>query len=238
MSTLLQALATILNVSGDCSNSSETFPSESSTTNNKAARSSSTWPQDVDPESGFRLPLPRRDDLDDDEKKVYDKLADTDSRRLAGLRGPSGIRLYNPKLAEKANALSRYLRFESGVSEQIREVAILITAREMNSRFEWAAHEPEALRQGVPQEIIDVIKYRKSLAGLTETDAVIIQFSRQMFGPKKVDSETFAQALEIFGPKKLVVLVDLMAHYSATAALLCAFDVQLGPDQKALLPLP
>ena len=33
----------------------------------------------------------------------------------------------------------------------MREVAILTTAREMDSQFEWVAHEPEAIKEGVPQ---------------------------------------------------------------------------------------
>ena len=42
-------------------------------------------------------------------------------------------------------ALNRYLRFEAGFTPRMREIAILATAREMDSQFEWCAHEPEAL---------------------------------------------------------------------------------------------
>ena len=73
---------------------------------------------------------------------------------------------------------------------------------------------------------------------LPEAEAVIIQFGREMFRQKKVTSETFAHVLKIFGPKQLVELVALMARYAATAAELCAFDMQLYPDHKSLLPLP
>ena len=199
---------------------------------------SQALPEDVYPESGYRLPLPKREDLDDYGKTVYDKLGSPSRPKLAGLRGPSGIRLHSPKLAEKANALSRYLRYESGLSGQVRELAILVTAREMDSQFEWTAHEPAALKEGIPQETIDIIKYRRDTAGLTELESVIIRFGRQMFGEKRVGSDIFARALKICGPKQLVELVALMTNYSATAALLCAFDMQLSPDKKPLLPLP
>ena len=39
----------------------------------------------------------------------------------------------------------------------MRELAILTTAREMDSQFEWVAHEPEALKEGVEQSVIDVV---------------------------------------------------------------------------------
>ena len=37
---------------------------------------------------------------------------------------------------------------ELRLSGPVREVCILATAREFNNAFEWAAHEPEALRVG------------------------------------------------------------------------------------------
>jgi 4-carboxymuconolactone decarboxylase len=120
----------------------------------------------------------------------------------------------------------------------MRELAILVTAREMDSQFEWTAHEPVAIKEGLSQEIIDVVKYRRDVAELPETEAVIIQFGREMFRNKRVSSETFACALKIFGPKRLVDLVALMANYSATAVGFYAFDMHVDPDKKLLLPLP
>ncbi len=196
-------------------------------------------PKDVDPNSGFRLPLLKKEDLDEYGKKVFDKMLGPGGHLLVGQRGPTGIRLYSPKLAEMHHEQSQYLRYHSGLSGPVRELAILTTAREMDSPFEWAAHEPQGLKEGLPQSIIDVVKYRKGVEGLPETEAVVIQLGRQIFGKKKVDSDTFARALKIFGPKHLVDLVGLMGSYSATAALLTAFDMQLDAQQKQyVLPMP
>jgi len=197
-----------------------------------------TVPADVDPQSGFRLPLPKREDLDEAGKRVYDTVADPKGGTIVGLRGPGGIQLYSPQYAEHARPLNRFLRYQSGLGERVRELAILVTAREFNSRFEWAAHEPEALRAGVAAAIIDVIKHRKSTAGLDEADAVIIDFGREAFGAKSVSSATFARALEQFGPERLVNLVGLMGNYAGTAILLATFDMQLRPGETAILPVP
>jgi len=194
-------------------------------------------PSDIDPNSGFRLPLPKREDLDEAGKKQYDR-ASAPGATIAGLQGPSGIQLYSPKTAANVAALNRYLRFEAGFSPHVREVAILATAREMDSQFEWVAHEPEALKEGVPQNTIDVIKYRRSTDGLDETDALIIELGRQLWRDHKVKSETFAKLKAIFGPNKLVELVMLMGNYAATAALLTAVDMQLHAGKKPLLPIP
>jgi 4-carboxymuconolactone decarboxylase len=194
-----------------------------------------TMPADIDPQSGFRLPLPKREDLDEVGKRAYDR-ANTPGKTIVGLRGPSGIHLYSPKTIDAHNVMNQYLRFQV-FDAKTREIAILAVAREMDSQFEWAAHEPEALKEGVPQQIIDIIKYRKSTEGIDETYAAIIELGRQIFHDHKVTSAAFARVKALLPPNKLVELVLLMGNYAATAALLCAFDMQV-PEGKPLLPVP
>jgi 4-carboxymuconolactone decarboxylase len=195
-------------------------------------------PADVDPQSGFRLPLPKREALDEAGQRMYDRLSDPSGGTIAGLRGPGGITLYDSKLAELNNALNQYLRREAGLGGHVREVAILTTAREFDSQFEWAAHEREALKEGVSQATIDAIKTRQSLDGVAEADATIIALGREMFAAKKVAPATFARALKQFGPRGLLDVIALMGNYAGTASLLAAFDMQLPPGQKPLLPMP
>jgi 4-carboxymuconolactone decarboxylase len=134
------------------------------------------------------------------------------------------------------NTLSHYLRHESGMAPDVREIAILTTAREMDNQFEWTAHEPAALREGVPAEVIEVIKRRGPTQGLADTQATVIELGRQIFDKKKVDSELFARGRKLFGERGLVELVMLMGNYAAVAALLTTCDMQLAPGQKPLLP--
>ncbi len=194
-------------------------------------------PADIDPQSGFRLPLPKREDLDDAGKRAYDRAA-TPGKTIVGLRGPGGIRLYSTKTVELTNTITDHLRYDAAYGPTVREVAILTVAREMDSQFEWAAHEPEALKVGVPAAVIDVIKHKKATDGLDEKDAAVIELGRQMFrGDHKVSSECFARVRKLFDPATLVELVLLMGNYSATAVLLAAFDMQV-PAGKPQLPMP
>ena len=196
------------------------------------------YPEDVDPQSGCRLPLPERQDLSNPAAvAIYVSLADPNDGSIRGLRGPGGIHLHSPELACHTRALNRYLRNEAGLGGRVRELAILTTARELDSQFEWAAHEPEALREGVSPEIIDTIRYRRDTDHLDPADAIVIELGREIFKNRKVSSATFARALAQFGRRKLVDLVALMGNYAATAALLTAFDMQLDPDQPPLLPV-
>jgi 4-carboxymuconolactone decarboxylase len=196
-----------------------------------------TMASDIDAQSGFRLPLPKREDLDEAGKRTYDR-ATTPGATIAGLQGPAGVQLYSTRTTAHLTAINRYLRFEAGISPRIREIAILVTAREMDSQFEWVAHEPEALKEGVPPAVIDAIKHRRSTQDLDATDAVVIELGRQLWRDHKVTSETFARAKDIFGPNKLIDLVLLMGNYAGTAALLAAVDMQLPAGKTPLMPIP
>ena len=193
-------------------------------------------PVDIDPESGCRLPLPEREQLDEARRRIYDSLADPHGGSLRGLRGPGGISLHSPGLAPHSRAVNHYLRQEAGLGGRVREIAILTTARALDSDFEWAAHEAEALRQGVPAAVVEAIKHERSTAGLDQVDAVIVDLGREIFTARAVSAETFARALAHFGPGKLVDLVALMGNYAGTAALLTAFAMQLDPGQEKLPP--
>src|SRR5215467_796519 len=143
------------------------------------------YPEDVDPQSGCRLPLPKREELDEAGQRIYDSLVDPKGGSIRGLRGPGGILLHSPELSRYTRPLNRYLRHEAGLGGRVRELAILTTARELDSQFEWAAHEPEAVAEGVSQEIIDIIKHRKNLSGLNEADAIVIELGRMIFGARR-----------------------------------------------------
>ncbi|HWE75358.1 MAG TPA: hypothetical protein VG328_19515 [Stellaceae bacterium] len=194
------------------------------------------YPSDIDPESGNRLPLPRRAEMDAETQASYDRIVKGGNGAIRGLRGPSGIQLHSPTYSKISRPVNYYLRYEAGFSGRVREVAILTTARECDSQFEWAAHEPEALKEGIAPALIDVIRNRAPLNGVDPADATIIALGREMFGARKVSSATYAAALEQFGRRALVDLVALMANYAGTAAILTAFDMQLDPGMKPGLP--
>ena len=195
-------------------------------------------PSDVFEDSRNRLPLVERDGLPPAAQEIYDRHADPEGGTLAGLRGPGGIKLHSPGFAVHAYGQLQYFRHGSPLPKRIHELAILITAREHDSRFEWSKHEPEAFRHGVSQETIDAIKHRRSTDGLSAPDATLIEFGRQLFRDHRVEPDVFARALEALGSEQLVDFVALMGQYAATAALLAAFDAQVPSDETYLLPIP
>lgn len=130
---------------------------------------------------------------------------------MRGLKGPSGIQLHSPALSRDARPLNHY---KAGLGGRVRELAILTMARELDSQFEWAAHEPQAIAEGIARDIIDIIKYCRNTGGLAEDDAIVIELGRKIFGARKVSQATYARALRQFGRRKLVDLVALIGNYA------------------------
>jgi 4-carboxymuconolactone decarboxylase len=183
--------------------------------------------------TGCRLRMVRREDLPEAAQAIFDQAQDPGSKSLRGLRGPSGISLHSPELAVLNRPVTRFLRFESGISARTREVAILVTARINGSHFEWAAHEQEALNVGVPAATIEIIRAQEDPGELSPTDALVIRLGRAIFVERIVDDELYAQLVDEFGTTGLINIVALMGNYAATAALLCTFDMQLDEGVPA-----
>lgn len=192
-------------------------------------------PVEIDRESGCRVPLPRREDLDTEGQKIFDYYTSGTNEVLRGLRGPAGIWLHSPKMAESSLPLEKYLRFDAGLSEVVREVCILATACECNSAFEWAAHEPEALSVGVPEEIVQSIKFCEPSAEMEALFGTVVELIREAFTARSVSAATYDAAVSLLGVPLLVDLMTLAGAYAGTAALLAVFDMQLDAGETHLL---
>jgi len=201
------------------------------------APSATGLPSDIYPDSRSRVPLIKRDQLDAVGQQIYDETAG-DGRSIVGLQGPGGIQLYSAHMDAVHRPLNQYLRFDAGLDKQLVEIAILATAREMDQRFEWYAHELNGLKVGVAPATIDVIRYRRPLTGLDEKAAALIELGREAVGKHQVSSATFATAERLFGREKLIDFVALMGDYAGTGILLTTFDQQLPAGQVSKLPVP
>src|SRR3954465_15800851 len=118
-------------------------------------------PADIDPQSRSRLPLVKRENLDEAGKAAYDAVVDPKSRLRAELIGPAGIWLNIPELPPHIREVNWHLRNRISLENRLAELAILVTARENDGQTEWTAHEPAGLKAGLDQKTIDIVKYRR-----------------------------------------------------------------------------
>ena len=206
--------------------------SASGTAGRPSQASGGTLPKDIYPDTGNRFPAIKREALNDAGKKLYD------TRGVADGFGPGAIRLYSPPLVNAMTGVNDYLRRKSGLDARLVELAILVTAREMDCEYVWTAHEPAAQKAGLEQAIIDTVKYRRPLTTLGDKESVIVQLGRDSISRHKVGSDTFARAVKLFGNQGVVNIVALMGDYAATTILLNVADQHVRPRDKSLLPIP
>jgi 4-carboxymuconolactone decarboxylase len=184
-------------------------------------------PPDIHPVTLSRLPPVTAEDLDEE------------GRRLLAARpnfnpgpGPTHITIYSPR--------ERDLGIPSGekspVGPRYFQLAVLITAREIDQQYEWSAHEPAGLRQGLEQSVIDVVKYNRDVAGLSDKDATLITFGRALYREHRVNSELWQKMVSHFGRQHTIQLMAIMGDYFRVGFMLNAVDQQLPPGRTALLP--
>ena len=189
-------------------------------------------PSDIHPTSLSRLPPLQRDNLDAEGKRVWDVLA---GGRGMPVTGPAPVSIYSPGAAEPIQLLNRYLR-NTVVGPRYFEMSALIAAREFDQQYEWSGHEPAALRAGVEQSVIDVIKFNRAISGLSEKDATVIRLGRALLRDHKVSSELWAKTVELFGRQGAIEIVATMGDYVMAGLMLTAVDQQLPADRKPMLP--
>lgn len=194
--------------------------------------SESMLPADVDPESLSRLRALTRDDLAAEDQAVWD-LVNGDNRPLTG---PAAVSMHSPKVAEVFHLLNQYLRFQGILEPRDYEVAIMQAAWEFEQAYEWSAHEGASRRLGIPDLVIDTIKYDRDPTGIGGTDELIIRFARALLRDHEVSSEMYAAVVEEFGERGMVDLVTIMGDYIMVGMLMTAADQHLPPNLTNTLP--
>ncbi|HLH29709.1 MAG TPA: hypothetical protein VKY31_00810 [Terriglobia bacterium] len=186
---------------------------------------------DLNPESHARLPYLQRKNLDEAGQKVFDVLPGR--TKDGALGGPLAWAAYNPAVAKALFDLHN-AAVAGTLNGHVRELAILVACRETNYNLEWNAHQPSALKEGVDQKVIDVVRAKGPVAGLSDQDATVIRFGRQLYTNKKVDSPTFAKAVELFGQRGTMDMVAIMNTYAVSGFYAIAVDEQPAAGKTAL----
>src|SRR5436309_13665308 len=121
----------------------------------QAPARSPTLTSDIQPNSLNRLPVVKREQMDENGKKAYDLNAGGPGK-IAQPTCPGAIALYSPGASEPLRRLNNYLRREGNIlGNAITELAILVAAREGDLQYNWSAHEPAALNAVSALTVID-----------------------------------------------------------------------------------
>jgi 4-carboxymuconolactone decarboxylase len=200
-----------------------------------AAQSGAKLPADLDPDSRARLPYLQQKDFEGANQKIFEVLPGRGKDGV--LRGPLAFAAYNPGAAKALFDLHN-AAVAGSLDPRTRELAIMVACRETNYSLEWNAHQGMALKVGVDQKVLDVVRTSGALTGLNEKDAAVIRFGRQMFRDKRMEPGTFAKVVELFGRKGAMDMVAVMNTYAVSGFYAVAVDERAPDGRLDLLSSP
>jgi 4-carboxymuconolactone decarboxylase len=169
-----------------------------------------------------RAPEQTRDRMSPRGQQAWDHIAGT----RGGVGGPYQVLIQVPALAERVADLGTYLRFEGLLAGADRELAILVVAREIGSRYEWVGHEAIARKEGVRPEAIEVARTQGSPEGLTARERLIVELTRTLYREHRIPDQLFAAVQAELGPEQVVELVGLAGYYGMIALVLVGYQVE------------
>ena len=176
-----------------------------------------------------RFPQLKVEDLDAEQKPLAEKILGVSSLGIGGLYNPL---LRSPALGQIYFDLFKYLRWNSALPMRLSELAILIIGRQWRSQIEWVAHEPIALKEGVPAQVINDLRKNKRPSGMQADEEALYDFVTELFTTYKVSDATFARAKKVFSEKQLVDLTVISGTYVTVAALISMAEQPVPEGKK------
>jgi len=177
-------------------------------------------------------PITRRDQVSEAHRPIFDAVAEG----RGSVRGPFGILMHSPVLCRRHLDVGTFLRFNSRLEADSRELAIIATAREKDCPYIWAAHAPAARQAGIGNAVVSAVRDRADLAGVPAAERDIVDYTRQLAKDNAVTPVLFDRLQGRHGVPWLVELTCLIGHYGIVASILNAFEVAPAPDAEPLPP--
>src|SRR5256712_8321047 len=158
-----------------------------------------------------RLPLATRESVPEAQRTTFDEMV----KGLGSVPryGPGSVLIHVPKAHQWATLLNHYLREESSLPKKIQELAMLVTARELDCQHIWNAHAGSARKAGVRGEIVDALRDRKELPGLAADEAAVVHYGREFFRTHRVSRGGFQAGPAPVGRPGILERTPIMGDY-------------------------
>jgi 4-carboxymuconolactone decarboxylase len=164
----------------------------------------------------------------------HQALADAVLKVFGRIRGPYSMLLHAPKLAERLLPLVPFFRDESIVEPKLRSLAIITAVREREAAYVWAAQVAAARRNGVGEDVIELIRAKGDPARLPAEQRDIVNYVRQLVRTNRVDQATFDALHKRHDAQWMVEMTAAATYYTFVASFANAFEVPAPADGDRL----
>jgi 4-carboxymuconolactone decarboxylase len=169
-----------------------------------------------------RLPAIPEEARSPDQRKLIDSIR-SGPRGEFKMSGPFFCYLHAPAFGELAQAFGAFCRYKTGVPPRLSEFAILVTAQHWKSAYEWAAHEPQAIKAGVKPETINALRGGRLPKNAPKDERALYAFIKELYRDKSVSNLTYKSVNKILGDSAMVELVGLLGYYAMVAMTINVF---------------
>jgi 4-carboxymuconolactone decarboxylase len=150
------------------------------------------------------------------------------------MSGPFYCYLHAPGFGELAQKLGAHCRFGTSVPPRLSEFAILATAQQWKSQYEWAAHAGIAEQKGVKPETIRDLRAGRLPTKAPKDERALYAFVKELYRDKRVSNRTYKDLHALLGDPGMVELVGLLGYYAMVAMTLDVFRMPVAEGT----PLP
>jgi 4-carboxymuconolactone decarboxylase len=169
-----------------------------------------------------RAPILRDEALSPEQRRIRDSIA---PERTGFAEGPLRIWLLSPQLADRAQALGAFCRFDTSLPLRLSELAILVAAAYWRSGYQWHVHAPIAIEAGVAEDTIEAIRIGEPAQFSRQDEATVYALSTELLEERRLSEASFEHAVHAFGLTGVVELVCILGYYGLVAMTLVGFDV-------------
>ena len=164
------------------------------------------------------------------------KLASSGASKPGPLGGPFNVWLRSPGIGNLVQQLGEEIRFRSSLAGKLNELAILVTARNWASQYEWVAHHKLALEGGLDPKIAEAIAQGQRPAAMDADETLVYEFSTELQQTQGVSDAMYARAVARFGERGVVDLISVNGFYILVSMCLNVDRTPVPPGTP--LPLP
>ncbi len=150
--------------------------------------------------------------------------------RIKRERGGRMLNLYrmlmhSPPVAAGWCSLFTAVRQQGVLPGRARELAIMRIAVINGADYEFTAHVPFALTEGLTQAQLDALKAGGDPAGLTDTDRAVLAYTDAMTKQVRVPQPVFEAVRRHFNERELVELTTTIGGYNLVSRFLEAMQI-------------
>ncbi len=176
-----------------------------------------------------RIPFPTLDDMNAEQRAVYDEVVSGQRGRVVG---PLRAVLHSPDLAGRWSRFGEFLRYSTCLPPKLNELAIIVTGRRWNSQLEFYIHARAAIAAGLSPECVEAIRVGQPPDFAGQDEVEVYEFARLLQQTGNVPDAVHTAVKARWGVKGVVELTAVIGYYTMVSMMLNAQDVPLADDMR------